>query len=60
MWMGLNMNENFLMEKEKEKEIIIGIKINIIKEAGLGVNKKVMDTIIIKGKELLLYGKMEK
>jgi hypothetical protein len=32
--MGLNMSENSLKEKEMGKEIIIGIKINIIKEIG--------------------------
>ncbi len=46
------MKDNFLMEREMEREIIIGIKINIIKDIGSKENKKEMDIILIEEKEL--------
>ena len=58
--MEQNMKENLLMEKEKAKEIIIGIQINIIKVLGKKENKMGMDIFTIMEEELLVFGKKVK
>ena len=58
--MEQNKKENLLMEKEKAKEIIIGIQINIIKVLGKKGNKMVMDIFTIMEEELLVFGKKVK
>ena len=58
--MEQNIKANLLMEKEKERVIISGMTINIIKGIGKKENKMVMDIITIKEEVLLVFGKKEK
>ena len=48
------------MGKEKDLENIFGIRENIMNESGKKENKKEKGIFIIKEKELMVFGEMEK